>query len=376
MSTINDGRAFDWAKTEIAGMSWQSKRQQLQLELSRTRGSGRAADGIAFDAAGSSGLAFLQSALELIDPKLVEPLQAVTHPRDMPIQFGGGYPTNTVAWASNYGSSGPGPLGLQGTNNTDVPMAQADVEKGSWPTFIWSQGFNVAHADIQRMKFQELNGNTPPTSLQTLYEKSIRTNWNKDLDYVSYVGFQGNPGLVNNPDVPQVVVPGGTWAGKSPQAILADFNFAINAIVENSGYAAEEACPDAVLLPYPQFAALSQPMAIGGVGYDSTLTYIKRNCVAASIFGKDRLQINSLPNPWVAGQGIGNTVSGPNGNGLDRGVFYRKDEDNIVLRVPTVMTPIMTIPTTKGPGYATFFQGVVGSVMFLRTQTVIYLDGV
>ena len=57
----------------------------MNRTLNRTRGydslpAGRAR---AFDAAGASGLAFLQSQLELIDTDLVEPLQAVTHPRDI-----------------------------------------------------------------------------------------------------------------------------------------------------------------------------------------------------------------------------------------------------------------------------------------------------
>ena len=343
---------------------------------------GRRGSGRGFDAAGSSGLAFLQSSLELINPKLVEPLQAVTHPRDMPIEFGGGFPDTLVAWASNYGSTGSGTFGLQGTANSDIPIAQADVEKGSWATFNWSQGFTIPYIDLERMKFASSNGNQPPYTLQSLYEKSVRTVWAKALDLNAYLGFLGNPGLINNPNVPAVVAGSGgsgtTWQSKSPVQILNDINFSLNTAVENSGYAAREACPDTLLLPYNQFALLSQPMTIGGVGYNSTMDYVRKNCVAASIFGNaEQFKIFSLPNPWISGQGIGNTAVFPTiGNGLDRAVFYRKDKDNIMMKVPTAMTPAMTIPTEKGPGYSTFFVGCIGAVQFFRTQTVIYLDGV
>src|ERR1017187_3726797 len=97
---VKDGKAFDWS------------RHNQNAPASRTRG-------IAFDAAGSSGFAFLQSALELIEPKLVEPLQGVFHARDFPIKLGGGFPEQLVAWASNYASTGGGFYGLQGTANTD-----------------------------------------------------------------------------------------------------------------------------------------------------------------------------------------------------------------------------------------------------------------
>ena len=101
-------------------------------QITRTRGyDGSPAQGRArvFDAAGASGLAFLQSQLELIDTDLVEPLQAVTHPRDITVETGGGFPQFISAWASNYATSGTQFYGLQGTNNTELPEAQADIQK-------------------------------------------------------------------------------------------------------------------------------------------------------------------------------------------------------------------------------------------------------
>jgi hypothetical protein len=364
-------KTFDWSRhnqnSPVSGMNGR---------MGRARGQ-------AFDAAGSSGFAFLQSALELIEPQLVDPLQQSTHARDLPIKLGGGFPQQLVAWASNYASSGGGFFGLQGTANTDIPIAQADIEKGVWPTYDWTQGFTVSYVDLQRMKFAAAGGNAPPFTLQQLYEESVKTVWEKALDQVAYFGFLGQCGLVNNPLVPATVAANGgagtTWASKTPTQILTDFNFAINQTVENSGFNIERGAADICLLPYNQFAALSQPMTVGGVAAAiSTIDYIRENCVAAQYFGtKERFKILPLPTPWIGGQGIGNTAAqNSQGNGTDRAIFYRKDERDIVLKIPTVMEPAMTIPTEKGPGYSTFFVGCIGAVMFKRTTTVAYLDGV
>ena len=81
----------------------------MKLSNHRTRGyDGYSGGGRtqAFDAAGASGFAFLQGQLELIDTDLVEPLQAVTHPRDITVETGGGFPQFLSAWASNYATTG------------------------------------------------------------------------------------------------------------------------------------------------------------------------------------------------------------------------------------------------------------------------------
>lgn len=327
--------------------------------------------GQAFDAAGASGFAFLQSQLELIDPNLVQPLQATTHARDITVKNGGGFPEYISAWASNYGSSGGQFYGLQGTNNTEIPQAQVDIQKALWPTFIWSSGFTITYVDLKRMEFAQRTGQPAPFSLQNLYEKSVNTIWGKALDYVTYTGFLGNAGLINNPNVPATVAVNGgsgtTWATKTPSQILTDVNFGINQTVFNSGYDIVEGAADTLLIPYSQFAALTLPMTVGGTPVAmSTIEYIKKNCVLAA-YGKE-LNIFPLPNPWISGTGLGAT---------DRGVFYRNDEECCVLHVPTPKEKAMTVPTTRdGGAYETMFVGNMSCVVFKRTTTMQYLDGI
>jgi hypothetical protein len=326
----------------------------------------------AFDAAGGTSFAFLQSQLELLEPNPVKPLQAVTHPRDITVKNGGGFPE----WISLYGfdfggtdSATGAPFGLQATNNTELPEAQININKGLWPVFPWASSFTISFLDLKRMETAKTSGgNPPPFTLQQLYEQSIETKWVKALDYNTYKGFNGQAGLINNPNVPAVVVPtGGTgtaWSTKNPTQILTDINLGINLTVINSGFDIQNGSADTLLLPYAQWAALTQPMTIGGVGYNSALDYIKKNCVAAQN-GID-FKIFPLPNPWISGTGLG---------GTDRGFIYRNNEDAVEMHVPAPKFLAYTIPTDK-VAYASYYVGAVSSVVFKRTTTMCYLDGI
>jgi hypothetical protein len=343
----------------------------------RTRG--RGFDGTptgrarAFDAAGSSGFAFLQSQLELIDTDLVRPLQAVTHKRDIAVEVGGGFPEFISAFASNYATTGTQFFGLQGTNNTEIPEAQADIQKGFWRTYVWAMGMTITYIDLRRMEFALRTGQAPPFSLQELYEESVETTWGKALDYVVYQGFLGDAALINNPNVFEYAVPatgaGGltTWASKTPQQILTDVNTALNLTIENSGYDAQEGMADRLLIPYTQFALLTQPMVIGGAPVAvSTISYIEKECVAAH-HGID-FKINFLPNPWISGKGAGAT---------DRSVYYKNSKKSLYLKVPQPMIQAMTVPTTRAGGaYETLYTGCISQIIFKRTQTMVYGDGI
>ena len=336
----------------------------------------------AFDAAGSAPFAFLQSQLEILDTDLVRPLQAVTHKRDIAVEVGGGFPEFIAAFASNYATTGTQFYGLQGTNNTEIPEAQADIQKGIWKTYTWAMGMTITWIDLKRMETAQRTGQAPPFTLQELYEESVETNWVKALDFVTYAGFQGDAGMLNNTNVPEYTVDAGAggftaWKKKSPQEILADVNKALNQTVQNSGYAAEEGMADHALVPYEQFAFLTQPMTVGGTAVaTSTIKYIEENCVAAH--HGVAFKIDFLPSPWISGIGTGNTAgAGATGNGLDRAMFYRNSKKSLYLKIPQPMTQAMTVPTTRSGGsFETMWAGCVSQVIMKRTTTAVYADGI
>lgn len=328
--------------------------------------------GQAFDAAGASGMAFLQSQLEQVDTNVVKPLQATTHARDIEVIVGGGFPQFISAFATNYATTGTKYFGLQGTNNTDIPEAQADIQKAVWDTYIWSMGMTLTVFDLERLEFAKRTGIEPPISLQEMYEDSVDTNWIKALDYVTYKGFNGAPGIVNNPDAPEMVAAAGAsgstnWLRKTPQEILNDVNTALNQTAANSQYDTAEGMADWLLVPYTQYAYLTQPMAIGGAPVAvSIIEYIEKNCVAAH--HGIPFKINFLPNPWISGQGTDST---------DRAVYYKNSRKSLYLKIPQPKKKMMTVPSTlNGGSYQTMFGGCISQVIFKRTQTMIYQDGI
>lgn len=327
--------------------------------------------GQAFDAAGASGQAFLTSMLELIDTDVVTPLQETTHGRDLPIKTGGGAAEFTSAFAVSYSGTGSGLRGLQGTASTDIPEAQVDSQKGTWPVFPWASSITLKWYELERMKLARDMGLPTQISLQEMFEESVSTIWAKDCDLMAYRGFQNNPGLVNNPNVPSAVVNTGAggktpWAFKTGSEMLTDINFALNQTIANSGYNSKSGCADSLLLPYPQWSLMTAPITIGGVGYDSIRSYVERNCIAAQLGLK--FSINPLPNAWVAGAGLA---------GLDRGVAYRNDPKSLVFRIPMPMRKGPVIATSKdGGAWQTIYQGALGVVNYKRTTTQFYLDGI
>ena len=329
--------------------------------------------GRAFDAAGASGFAFLQSQLEQIDTDLVKPLSAVTHPRDIPVEVITGWPDYISAYSANFASTGTKYLGLQGTNNTEIANVQADLQKGIWKVFNWTAGMVITWLDLQKMYETQKNGMPAPFSLQELYEEACAELYAKAGDYVTYWGFLGQPGLVNNTNVAETAVPNGasghtTWTTKTPAEILNDINYLLNAVMANCAYAAQEGMPDRALVPYTQFALLTQPMTLGGLGgFQSIKEYVEKNCIAAH-HGVD-FKINFLPNDWISGQGAGSPAT-------DRIVVYRNDKKSQYLKASPVVKA-MTVPSTRNGGsYETMWAAAISQVVFKRTQTSIYGDGI
>jgi hypothetical protein len=66
----------------------------------------------------SSGLAFLESELEKLDPMLREPLTNTTYPRDIDIESGGGWVEATSAFNVEYGVTGGEADGVGGLAST------------------------------------------------------------------------------------------------------------------------------------------------------------------------------------------------------------------------------------------------------------------
>jgi hypothetical protein len=320
---------------------------------------------VAMDAASSSGMAFLSSQLELMDPKLVEPLAAVTHPRDMIIKSGGGYPEFTSAYAADYATSGGNQFGLQGTEATDQAVVQTSINKGVWPTNIWSASQIIPYVDLQRLMQASASGIPAPFSLQALLDQGVKLIWGKAMDRVTYLGWNGQPGLINNTNIAYSVAPNGAsgfpqWTKKTTTEILNDFNTVLLATQSGSGYDTA-GLADTILIDFTHWNILNQPMTIGA--FNSLLEYILANNMARR--QGIELEILPLPNAWISTQGYGSSA---------RMVAYKKTEETLYLKVPQPIQRVMTVPDIKNAGYSTLFMGCIGVVQVLRTTACAYLD--
>lgn len=323
--------------------------------------------GTAFDAATSSAMAFLSSQLEYASPKLVKPLTSMTHPRDITVQFGGGFVEFLSAYASDYATTGSNQYGLQGTNNTDIPQIQVSVNKGLWNAWNWAAGFTITDIDLKRLANAAKQGQPAPFSLQKMLEDGIQLTWNKALEVVCYKGWLGQPGLVNNPTVANSVAPatgtgsGTAWSTKTPVQIQSDVNFMIEQTLIQSAYSLD-GMADTLLIPWSVYPVLMQPMTTGG--FSSVLEFLLNNNIARQN-GID-LKIFPLANDWIATAGAG---------GGTRGIAYRNNEETVLLRAPQPATKVFTVPTTKdGGAYETIYNGCIGQVQVYRSQAFYYLD--
>ena len=244
---------------------------------------------VAMDAASSSGMAFLSSQLELMDPKLVEPLAAVTHPRDMIIKSGGGYPEFTSAYAADFATTGGNQFGLQGTEATDQAVVQTSINKGVWPTNIFSAAQLIPYVDLQRLMEAGRSGIPAPFSLQSLLDQGVKLIWGKAMDRVTYLGWNGQPGLINNTNIAYSIAPNGAsgfpqWTKKTTTEILNDFNTVLLATQSGSGYDTA-GLADTVPGGLHPLEHVNQPMTIGA--YNSLLEYILAN-MARRVHGRQR----------------------------------------------------------------------------------------
>jgi hypothetical protein len=170
----------------------------------------------------SSGLAFLESELEKLDPMLREPLTNTTYPRDIDIESGGGWVEATSAFNVQYGVTGGEADGVGGVQNA-IRRIQADVSKDLYKVLPYEVSMSIKIQD-------QLRGAVTGRSIEQMYDDGIRLDYDKYMDINTYLGQSayGTEGLVNNSMITPASVPatgtGGStqWKDKTPEQILSD----------------------------------------------------------------------------------------------------------------------------------------------------------
>mgnify|MGYP002511290137 CR=1 FL=1 len=310
------------------------------------------------DAAGiASGMAFLTSELEKRDPLIRKPLTSVTYPRDIVVKSGGGWVDYVSAQAVGYGitgGSGSGPLQAGGSNG--LPIVQANLEKGLYKAHTFAAALRVMWVDMQK-------ANYIGRSLDQLLQEGMRTAYDKHMDQNVYTGMEeyGSTGLVNNPDVAETSVTGGTWATKTKEQILADINGALTSVWEAAEYD-EDAMPNHILLPYEQYTYIMNTM-VTDLATETILDYVLKNNVATKN-GKS-LYIGAAR--WCKGAGTG---------GTDRMVVYVNHERFLQVEELVPLARVMSQPNATEFCYDTAYAANLSEVELFYPQTMQYFDGI
>ena len=335
--------------------------KQYNLPIAPSRG---AMDAMTFDASAvSSGLAFLVSELEKMDPLLREPLTSTTYPRDINIESGGGWVEATSAFNVEYGVTGGQADGVGGVQN-NIRRIQADFSKDLYKVMPYEVAMSVKIQD-------QLRGAVTGRSIEQVYDDGIRLDFDKYMDINTYLGQSqyGTTGIVNDPNITAVSVAQGaskqtTWNSKTPEEILQDINNAILDAWKAAQYD-NSAIPNHILIDPANFAYLNMtPLTVAGVqGGISIMKYLTENNIAAQK-GVD-LFIGECR--FCEGAGSGST---------NRLVAYRNEKRFVGMDVPVPMSRVMTQPNIQTASYDSLYMANVGQVKIHYYEPFIYRDGI
>lgn len=323
-----------------------------------SHGGAAAGGAMTLDAAGiASGMAFLVSELEKRDPLIRKPLTSVTYPRDIVVKSGGGWVDYVSAQAVGYGiTGGSGGSPVQAGGSNGLPIVQANLEKGLYKAHTFAAALRVMWVDMQK-------ANYIGRSLDQLLQDGMRMAYDKHMDQNVYTGMEeyGSTGLVNNPDVTETSVTGGTWASKTKEQILADINSALTAVWAAAEYD-EDAMPNHILLPYEQYTYIMNTM-VTDLATETILDYVLKNNVAA----KNGKSLYIGATRWCKGAGTG---------GADRMVVYVNHERFLQVEELVPLARVMSQPNATEFCYDTAYAANLSEVELFYPQTMQYFDGI
>lgn len=316
------------------------------------------------DASSASGLAFLKGELEKVDPKLRQPLTAVTWSRDVPVKTGGGWVETLSAMGIDYGAMGGAMEDSIISNDANqIPVIQYDLNRETYKTHIFSMVMRIFWVDLQRSKITDRN-------LEQMATDGIRLAYDKHMDRNTYLGFKKYDcyGLVNNPDVTVRDVAAGItsskkkWAEKTPDEILNDINTAILTGWEQAGWD-RSAIPNTILIPYKQLAYIANTR-IGELAEKTILSFLKENNVAKA----NGVDLSIEATAYCAG-------AAANGSD-DRMVAYVNDDYFLAMEELVGLTRAMTEPKTDTLSYDTVYTANVSELEIFYNQPITYWDGI
>lgn len=303
--------------------------------------------------------AFLIGELERLDQKLHDPLVSVSWSRDIDLRedvtIGDEVSSFTNSSFASAGGITPGGKAWISKDANSITGIALDIGKTANPLYLW--GMELKYTLPELDSAQRLGR---PVDAQKYAGMQLKHQM--DIDEMVYTGDTtlGKTGLVNSALVTPISVlagvGGNTWALKTPDEILADFNKLLNDTWAAAGWAV---MPSKVLLPPLKFSYLVS-QKVSSAGNMSILQYLKDNSLCNAANGTP---LDIQPVKWLTGAGAA---------GVDRMVAYTQNVDRV--RYPLV--PLQRTPLEyRSLFQMTTYYGRLGVVELVYPETVGYMDG-
>lgn len=307
---------------------------------------------------------FLEAELEKRDPTLLEPLTAVTWPRDIVAVTGGGMMQYSSNFFVDYASPNKGTRAIGGDQQTNVPMIEAKLSKDTYKAYLYQ--IATAIPIVQQMYMDGVG-----RSLDQIYDNGIRLDYNKFIDNLVYFGkpVDGNYGIVNNPAVtaisPTTVNSHTTWASKiangEVDAVLADINSMLTRVWADCEYDTS-AMPNHLGIT-PALFGLLVTSKVSQAGNISVLEYLKQNNISAA----QNVGLEIVPMRQLVG--VGSTSS-------DRAVAYCNDKRFFHFDLLQPLMRHMTGPDVANARFVSQYLANMTAPKLLYPTTQVYMDGV
>lgn len=306
---------------------------------------------------------FLIGELERLDPRIYEPLAAVTWARDIDLREDVSIADEFSSFAnSSFAATG----GVSGSNKAWVSKEanaitgiSLDLGKTTTPLYLWAMQLGWTIPELESA--QKLGR---PVDQQKF--SAMQLKYQMDIDEQVYIGdsAMGMTGLINSTVGTNTNAQTGTWSSATVQQIMDDINELLNTTWKNTGYSV---CPSELRLPPVQFSLLVQRL-VSTAGNISVLEYIKANSLCNSINGRP---LNIQPLKWLTGTTAGGV--GPGASGKDRMVAYTKDP----MRVRFPLVPLQRTPVEyRDLRQLTTYFGRLGGVELPYPEAIGYRDGI
>jgi len=310
--------------------------------------------------------AFLIGELERLDPRLHEPLAAVTWSRDIDLREDVSIADEFSAFTN---SSFASPNGVSGSNKAWVGKdanailgVSLDIGKTTTPLSLWAMQLGWTLPELESA--QKLGR---PVDQQKF--AGMQLKYQMDIDEQVYIGDTalGLTGMLNQTLMSNTAnAVTGAWTGgtTTPAQILADVNELLNSVWAASGYAI---CPDRLLLPPLQYGYLVTTL-VSTAGNISVLEFLRNNSLSNSINGRP---LDIQPLKWLTGTTRGG--QGPGAAGKDRMYAYSKDP----MRIRFPLVPLQRTPLEyRDLRQLTTYFGRLGAVELVYPETVGARDGI